>query len=133
MNFGYHFKRALARFHAGRPAAASRLCTTVVGAGAVSPFIGIGQSAAVRLGSVLLLGGATATAWKGNSDSLDTQASEVAWVNELASRQSVQEVLSPGNMLRKHPLAKMLVEQDHLVSRGASDTLAVTSPHPALL
>ena len=120
MNFGYHFKRALARLHgAGRPVATSRpsrLCTTAVGAGAVGPFVGLGQSAAVRLGSALLLGGATATAWsQGNSDSLEAHTSEVAWVNELAARQSVQEVLSPGNMLRKHPLAKMLVEQDHLV------------------
>ena len=82
----------------------------------MGPFVGLGQSAAVRLGSALLLGGATATAWsQGNSDSLEAHTSEVAWVNELAARQSVQEVLSPGNMLRKHPLAKMLVEQDHLV------------------
>ena len=36
-------------------------------------------------------------------------------VRELAEEEGVEEVLSPGQQLRRHPVGKLVVEQDHLV------------------
>ena len=120
-HFGTSFRAALARFRplAPRP---PRQCSTAAaaGAGAVGPLaLGLGQSAAVRLGSAmtLLAGGGAAAVWQSQSSDEGevTATSELPFVAELIAKESVTEVHSPGNQLRKHPIGKLLVDQDHLV------------------
>lgn len=70
-------------------------------------------------GGALLLGGGAAVVYH-NSDSenepsnLDTD--NVEWVRRLAGGDGVKEVLCPGQMLRKHPIGKIVADDDHLVS-----------------
>ncbi|EFJ49429.1 hypothetical protein VOLCADRAFT_117226 [Volvox carteri f. nagariensis] len=44
----------------------------------------------------------------------DLSSEAIPWVRQLAETEGVEEVLSPGQQLRKHPVGKMVVEQDHL-------------------
>ena len=125
------FRAAFMRFRPPAPASSSRPnsaprprpCTTAAGAGAVGPLLanmgwGGGPLAAVRLGSVLAVAGGGAgfaLSQTSEEESLGSTA-DLPWVAELASRQSVTEVLSPGQQLRQHPIGKLIVDQDHLVS-----------------
>lgn len=77
--------------------------------------MGPSKAAVLRLGSAMMLGGGAAVAFSksGSSDELD-KTSSIPWVQELEAQESVEEVLSPGQMFRKHPVGKVLVDQDHL-------------------
>ncbi|GLC40664.1 hypothetical protein PLESTM_001099000 [Pleodorina starrii] len=44
----------------------------------------------------------------------DLSSEKIAWIRELAETDGVEEVLSPGQQLRRHPVGKLVVEQDHL-------------------
>lgn len=89
--------------------------------GPVLQFIAKGS---LRLGSsaALLAGTAYALAQSNRASEDDPDHGPLdggpAWLKELASREGVDEVLSPGQQLRKHPVGKLVVEQDHLVRRG---------------
>lgn len=85
--------------------------------GPVLQFIAKGS---LRLGSsaALLAGTAYALAQSNRASEDDPDHGPLdggpAWLKELASREGVDEVLSPGQQLRKHPVGKLVVEQDHL-------------------
>ena len=105
----------------------SRRCSTAAaGSGAIGP-LALGLASAplvVRLGSGLLLGAAGGAAiWQSQGSSEDLapcSSSQLPFVRELQAKSSVVEVDTPGNQLRKHPLGKLLVEQDHLVGEMLS-------------
>ncbi len=86
--------------------------------GPVLQFIAKGS---LRLGSsaALLAGTAYALAQSNRASEDDPDHGPLdggpAWLKELAGREGVDEVLSPGQQLRKHPVGKLVVEQDHLV------------------
>ncbi|KAG2501561.1 hypothetical protein HYH03_000068 [Edaphochlamys debaryana] len=44
----------------------------------------------------------------------DLSSERVPWVRQLAEGEGVEEVLSPGQQLRHHPIGKLVVEDDHL-------------------
>ncbi len=135
MNFGNSFRAAILRFRTEsfRPSASSgqsrpsktgpsprpRPCTTAAGAGAVGPLLSLNPFGAttVRLGSALVLAGGSAgfALSQSSEGSEGASTADLAWVQDLASKPSITEVRSPGQMLRQHPIGKLVVEQDHLV------------------
>ena len=138
MNFGNSFRAAILRF---RPPSASsgqtrpsksgpsprpRPCTTAAGAGAVGPLLSLNPFAAttVRLGSALVLAGGSAgfALSQSSEGSEGASTADLAWVQDLASKPSITEVRSPGQMLRQHPIGKFIAEQDHLASDWGADS-----------
>mmetsp|Transcript_32245 Transcript_32245/g.71351 ORF Transcript_32245/g.71351 Transcript_32245/m.71351 type:complete len:278 (+) Transcript_32245:89-922(+) len=95
-------------------------CSTAAAAGAaaaVGPLIEATKNVALRVGSAMVLGGGAVMAWSQNpanemEKSLST--SSVPWVQQLSQQEQVEEMLNPGQMLRKHPVGKLIVDQDHL-------------------
>ncbi|KAF8068256.1 THEM4 [Scenedesmus sp. PABB004] len=73
-----------------------------------------------RFGAAAFGGGAaTATAawkWRGDddADAGPFETAGIAWVDELARRPGMREMLVPGQQLRKHPVGQLLTEDDHL-------------------
>ncbi|GFR48862.1 hypothetical protein Agub_g10816 [Astrephomene gubernaculifera] len=49
-----------------------------------------------------------------SEDHEDLSSEALPWVRELAADENVEEVLSPGQQLRRHPVGKYVVDQDHL-------------------
>lgn len=105
--------------------AAQRMCSSVVAAassGAVGAYLTplTKASAGLRLGSaVTLLGGGAAVALASSEESSlgdpsSPQSEQHPAVQQLLEKECVAEVLSPGQMLRRHPVAKVFVDQDHL-------------------
>eukprot|EP00955_Chlamydomonas_euryale_P009212 98634-Chlamydomonas_euryale.AAC.11 len=102
-------------------------------AAAVGPAVAAGGSQSFRYGAgaiVGLGGGGAAVVLSQSGDKEDAgreqakdakqaaaELSEDAlpWLAQLLKRPGVTEVLAPGQMLRRHPIAKLVVDQDHLV------------------
>ncbi|GAX80770.1 hypothetical protein CEUSTIGMA_g8205.t1 [Chlamydomonas eustigma] len=107
-------------FHAFRSVFGSRATSRRTrGASATSSGAGPGlpKRVAFRLGSAAVLGSGAYMAWQlpnDDSDFMDLKTSNIPWVQDLAAKESVQEVLNPGQMLRQNLIGKLLVEQDHL-------------------
>lgn len=53
--------------------------------------------------------------WERGDDGRDLSSDKLPWVRTLCQRSGVEEVLSPGQMLRKHPVGRWVSEEDHLV------------------
>ena len=71
-----------------------------------------------KLGTAALIGGGAATVYGTQQapNSEDMETSQIAWVQELANKEGMREVLVPGQMLRKHPIGQLISEDDHMVS-----------------
>lgn len=106
----------------GGTAHGPRLCSAAAAGSALGPVLGATKAgAAFRLGSAMLGGAGVGVAWAKQQQQQDDNVlppatSNLPWVQELESKESVQEVLSPSAALRKHPVGAVLVDQDHLVS-----------------
>ncbi|KAL6752161.1 HotDog domain-containing protein [Haematococcus lacustris] len=124
------FSRAFKALHChlSRPAAAhasrtsrpqlrpGRLCSTGAAQGAFSVVQSIATRIGLTSGGVLLGGGGVLYAQSNqasNEQPPPLATSQVPWVQDLADR--AQEVQSPGQLLRKNPVAKLLIDvDDHL-------------------
>jgi hypothetical protein len=73
-----------------------------------------------RVVAGMVSGGAATAAWswRDGSEAVAFETAEIPWVQELASQPGMREMLLPGQMLRTHPLGKVISEDDHLVSSG---------------
>jgi len=69
-----------------------------------------------KLGTAALIGGGAATVYGTQQapESEDMETSQIAWVQELANKKGMREVLVPGQMLRKHPIGQLISEDDHM-------------------
>ena len=119
--------------HQQAPQQLRSLCLGALGAGAGAGAQAL-QSLATKAGSRLLGGGAALVAGGTTAFALaqnyapeepqDLASDKVPWVSAIAAGVDVEEVQSPGQMLRRHPIGKLVVEQDHLVrprcTRGAA-------------
>jgi hypothetical protein len=91
----------------------------------VGPVLQVLAKAGARFGgsAVLLAGAAYALAQSNRAPDSDgashLSSDAIPWVRQLAEREGVEEVLSPGQQLRRHPVGKLVVDQDHLVGGRA--------------
>lgn len=97
------------------------MCSTVASGATVVGPVAFG-GAGYRYGTALLGGGlgggAVLTLTQTGTDEeagTGINTDDLPWLAQLVERPEVEEVLSPGQMLRRHPVGKMLVDQDHLV------------------
>ncbi|KAG2453867.1 hypothetical protein HYH02_002074 [Chlamydomonas schloesseri] len=95
------------------------LCVTAAHAH-IGPVLQVLAKGGARLGgsAVLFAGAAFALAQSNRATDSDGEgdlsSNRITWVRELAEEEGVEEVLSPGQQLRRHPVGKLVVEQDHL-------------------
>lgn len=112
--------RDSSRSHNQTPQQLRSLCLGALGAGAVPALQSLAAKAGSRLlggGAALIAGGTTAFALAQNyapEEAQDLASDKVPWVSAIAVGVDVEEVQSPGQMLRRHPIGKLVVEQDHL-------------------
>lgn len=94
-----------------------------IGMAATHSGAGVAQTlargtAGLKLGTALVVtgGAASALAWnQGQQDPYQlTGLAEPEWLLELARGESIQEVQTPGQMLRKHPVGRLVSDEDHL-------------------
>ncbi|GLI68036.1 hypothetical protein VaNZ11_012359 [Volvox africanus] len=71
-----------------------------------------GGSAVLFAGAAYALAQSNRASESGGTSDLSSDV--IPWVRQLAETNGVEEVLSPGQQLRKHPVGKLVVEQDHL-------------------
>lgn len=117
----------------------------------------IARNAVLVFGSGMVVGVGASSAWRHVEDerreSYDRQRAlanpargeptstskpalaDVPWVQELSSQEGMREVLSAGQMLRRHPVGKLVLTQDHLfdelIRNGqVSDATASTRLYP---
>lgn len=70
-----------------------------------------------KLGTAAIVSGGAVTVYTTSHaapGTEDMETSQIGWVQELADREGMREVLIPGQMLRKHPLGQLVSEEDHL-------------------
>ena len=137
MNIQSSLRAAFSHLVGGhRPPRARHCSTSAAGAGALGPSALVASAPlTVGLGSGFLLGAGVSTAvWSsthgGSRDvapSSSSSSSEMPFVQELQAKTSVVEVRTPGNQLRKHPIGKLLVDQDHLVRTITRSTSIIGS------
>eukprot|EP00878_Enallax_costatus_P004142 GHUV01004371.1.p1 GENE.GHUV01004371.1~~GHUV01004371.1.p1 ORF type:complete len:298 (+),score=91.03 GHUV01004371.1:262-1155(+) len=75
-----------------------------------NPFTG-------RFAFGLVTGGTASAAWRWKNDDEAAgpfETAEVEWVQDLAAREGMKEMLVPGQMLRKHPIGQLIAGDDHL-------------------
>jgi hypothetical protein len=71
-----------------------------------------------KLGTAALIGGGAVTVYgtaQQSPNAEDMETSQIPWVQELANKEGMREVLVPGQMLRKHPIGQLISEDDHMV------------------
>lgn len=76
-----------------------------------------GGSAVLFAGAAYALAQSNRAPDSGNTGDLSSEA--IPWIRQLAEMEGVEEVLSPGQQLRQHPVGKLVVEQDHLVRENS--------------
>ncbi|GIL79841.1 hypothetical protein Vretifemale_9121 [Volvox reticuliferus] len=102
-----------------RPQGRAQLCVAAAQAH-VGPVLQVLAKTGARWGgsAVLFAGAAYALAQSNRAPesggTSDLSSDAIPWVRQLAETNGVEEVLSPGQQLRKHPVGKLVVEQDHL-------------------
>lgn len=100
-----------------------RLCASAASNVGGLVFSSAARGLGLRFGSGMVVGGGAvlygtqaSTSEADGANDASSSLISVPWVTEIAQSPGVQEVLVPGQMLRKHPVGKLVLEEDHLVS-----------------
>ncbi|KAG1665542.1 hypothetical protein FOA52_000688 [Chlamydomonas sp. UWO 241] len=85
-----------------------------------SSVLGLGALGGGSAAAVALVAGKTDEEATTKADGVLLTTSSLPWLKRMVGRPEVDEVLAPGQMLRKHPIVKQFVDQDHLFETMAA-------------